>query len=273
MKSAFKLITTAAGISLLSVLSASAAVYSNDFNFPDGTTNFGDGSTAQGGNPGGGFVQAGQLRLTSATTTSTQGAITIPALANSSLGWTATFDFTMADTPGGNQPADGWSFNYGNIPLGTFSPANPEEGWAIGNAGFTYIAATVDTWQNGNAADPPDVSINMNLAGASSVLADQNGEVLLDGQSTSGSVTITFDPVNGLSFFTSDLNNNANFVNIPLPGFVPDDSFTFGLAARTGGATQDFIIDNLRITTVPEASTSVLAALAGLGLLSIRRRK
>jgi hypothetical protein len=250
---------------------ASAAVYTNDFNFADGTTNFGDGSTSQSSIAGQGIVQGGQLRLTTANITSINSSITIPAMANSSLGWTATFSYTMSDAAGGLQPADGWSFNYGNIPLGGLSAGGPEEGWAPGT-GVDYVTACVDTWQNGNP-DSPDVTIGTNLGSINTVLADQDGTILNDGQAISGTVSITYNPATGLSFVTTGQNNNAAFANIALPGFIASDAFTFGLAARTGGATQDFLIDNLVITTVPEAGSSLLAALAGLGLLTIRRRK
>ena len=41
----------------------------------------------------------------------------IPPIANSQNGWTATFDLTISDGPGANEPADGMSFNYGNFEL------------------------------------------------------------------------------------------------------------------------------------------------------------
>jgi hypothetical protein len=273
MTSLYKSIAVAAGASLLSALAASAAVYSNDFNVADGTTNFGGGVTSQvnAGNTGGGFAQGGQLRLTTNNIGSTNASLTIPGLAGSSLGWTATFSYTMSHS-NGLDPADGWSFNYGDMALGSISAGGPEEGFGPGT-GTTYVAAMVDTWQNSAPADPPDVGIATNIGAINTVLADQNGIVISNNTSLSGTVSITYDPVNGLSFLTTGLNNNANFTNVALPGFVGNDAYNFALAARTGGATQDFLIDNLVITTVPEVSSSLLAGLAGLGFLSIRRRK
>ena len=72
---------------------------------------------------------------------------------------------------------------------------------------------------------------------------------------------------------TSDLVTNVNFANVAVPGFTGNESFLWAFAARTGGADQTLLIDNLVITTVPEASTSLLAGLAGLGLMMVRRRK
>jgi hypothetical protein len=61
--------------------------------------------------------------------------------------------------------------------------------------------------------------------------------------------------------------------NVAIPGFSGNDAFVFAFAARTGFADNTVLIDNLVITTVPEASSSMLAVLAGLGLMSVRRRR
>ena len=102
---------------------ASAAIYTQNFDgFVDGTTDLGDGSQMNGT----ASVQGGQLRLTEDLGASGFGSFNIPALANSSLGWTATFGYTLIDSAGNNEPADGFSFNYGNFPLGQLGGA--EEG-------------------------------------------------------------------------------------------------------------------------------------------------
>lgn len=271
MTTTLKTIAAVTGMSLLSTLAASAAVYSNDFNVANGTNNFGGGATSQGNNAGGGFVDNNMLRLTTDGVGGTGASITIPALANSSLGWTATFDYVLNHN-NGLDPADGFSFNYGTMGLGSLPGPAPEEGWDPGT-GTTYVAAMVDTWQNSAPGDPPDVGVATNVGFTNTILADQNGVVIPNFGSLTGSVSITFHPTNGLSFSTTGLNNNANFTNVGLGSFVGNDSFNFAIGARTGGATQNFLIDNLVITTVPEASSSLMGVLAGLGLLSIRRRK
>ena len=255
--------------SLALVGSAAAATYTQNFTFPDGTTTYGDGSTAQGNAAAVPIVgvQGNQLRLADANTGGTLGAYTIPALANASRGWTATFNFSISDIAGGNQPADGFSFNWGNIPLGTVGAG--EEGWASGVP--NYVAAMVDLWQNGNP-DSPDVGISDSVSGVATIVADQDGTVLNDGQTENGVATITYSPTNGVSFSTTGLLNNAAFANVGVPGFVPDDAYTFGIVARTGGATHTLLIDNLTITSVPEPCGVVLAGLGGLGLLLRRRR-
>lgn len=92
---------------VLFALPASAATsYTQSFTFADGTTNLGDGSVIQS-NDGTASVQGGQLRLTSSANGSTAAVFHIPALQNSSPGWSAVFNFTIIDAPGGNPPAGG----------------------------------------------------------------------------------------------------------------------------------------------------------------------
>ena len=245
-----------------------AATYFQNFDgLPNGTTNFGAGSTVQA-NPAGtpiAGVQNNQLRLADAATGGSQAAWTIPALANASMGWTATFNFTMSDTAGGNQPADGFTFSWGNLALGSIGQG--EEGWGASNE----LAAMVDLWQNNNP-DMPDVGIASTVNTTRTLVADQDGNVLADGATANGVATIVYSPANGVSFSTTGLSNNAAFANVAVPGFVASDAYNFGIAARTGGATHTLLIDNMNITTVPEPTGVALAALGGLGLL-LRRRK
>lgn len=145
-----------------------------------------------------------------------------------------------------------------------------EEGWGSGVT--NYVAAMVDLWQNGNA-DSPDVGLASTVNSVNTIVADQDGTVLNDGQTTSGVATFSYSPTNGLSFSTTGLNNNAAFTNVAVPGFVPSDAYTFGIVARTGGATHTLLIDNLTITSVvPEPCGLGLLGVGGLGLLLRRRR-
>ncbi|MFP6866007.1 MAG: PEP-CTERM sorting domain-containing protein, partial [Roseibacillus sp.] len=76
-----------------------------------------------------------------------------------------------------------------------------------------------------------------------------------------------------LSFVTTGLNTNANFVNVALPaGVGGNDAWNFGFSGRVGGANQDVFIDNLVITTVPEPSALALLGLGAFGFFLRRRR-
>ena len=62
---------------------------------------------------------------------------------------------------------------------------------------------------------------------------------------------ISWDPSLGASFKTTGLNTDANFENVEIPDFIPNDDHTFIFSARVGGANQDLFIDNLIISTGP----------------------
>ena len=87
-------------------------------------------------------------------------------------------------------------------------------------------------------------------------------------------MTATYDALAGtVSFVTTGLETDANFVDIGLPATVAgDDAFNFGFSARVGGANQDLFIDNLVITTIPEPSGLALLGLGALGFFLRRRR-
>ena len=133
--------------------------------------------------------------------------------------------------------------------------------------GGTVISAQVDTWRNDDA-NSPGVGILQNgvlLAGGR-----VDGNVVPTDGSVSGTVSITWTPTD-ISFTTTGLGTNASFANLPHT-FAGNDTYGWAFSARTGGATQDLIIDNLRITTIPEPSG---VALLGLGLTGfvLRRRR
>ncbi len=256
-----KHLATLALATLLAQASAPGATYTQNFNFPDGTNTLGDGSVlTAGGDPANvaATVQGGALQLTGVNSFSTQNSFNIPGLTNSYLGFTATFNITLIDTLGGNPPADGFSFNYG----GFASAANyGEEGIGI----TPSISWIVDTWDNAVGGDQ---GIRSKINGVNDFT--QFFAPLADGGTLSQLVSLSWNPTNGMSL---SLNGSAVFTNRPTPGFTANDTFLFGFGARTGGASETVSIDNLNITTVPEASSALLAGIAGAGLMLIRRRR
>ena len=220
--------------------SAFAGVYAQNFdNFADGTTDLGDGSvmfgTAQ--------VQNGALELTRDGVAGGFASFSVPAIANASLGWTATFDLTITDSPGANDPADGMSFNWGSAPLGDQGQA--EEGMT--NRGVANnISFEIDTWRNGDAEQGVNISNIVN--GGDANLVHNNGPILNDGTTVTGQVEISWDPTNGASFTTTGLLTNADFADVAT-SLVGDNNYTFIISARVGGANETKIIDNLVIRT------------------------
>ena len=242
----------AAVILLFSSGSSQAENYAQNFDgFADGTTNLGDGTVIVGQAA---RVQGGRLQLTRDGEGLGHSSFTIPAPENSSLGWTATWDFEIFDAAGEGNPADGFSFNYGNFVLG--ERGNAEEGMGINGgdqipAGVTTnISFEVDTYNNGDPEQGVSISGVLNGTDPGN-LAFTNGIILNDGQRVTGTITASYDATLGtVSFTTTGLNTNANFINVPLPaGAVGDDTFNFGFSARVGGANHDLFIDNLEIST------------------------
>ena len=221
-----------------SVPQAAPRGYVQDFDgYPDGTTDLGDGSVIIGAAA---EVVDGRLQLTKDGQGLGFSSWTIPAIANSSQGFTVTFDLEITDGPGANDPADGMSFNYGDFRLGEQGQA--EEGMFNRPGVDNNLSFEIDTWRNGDAEQ--GVNIAEQVDGTKEDVAFTNGPILQDGGSVSGPVTITYNPNTGASFTTEGLDTNADFEDVELLSFVGDDTFNFGISARVGGANQDLFIDN-----------------------------
>mgnify|MGYP001490334995 CR=1 FL=1 len=220
---------------------ANAETYSQNFDgFANGTTDLGDGTVMFGT----ASVQNGALELTRDGVGGGYASFSVPPIANSALGWKATFDLTISDGVAANNPADGMSFNYGNAPLG--DPGSAEEGMAGRGNVTENISYEIDTYNNFNAEQ--GVNIAQKVGGIDTNLAHNNGAILIDGTTVGGPVSINWDPVNGASFATNGLVTNADFVDVE-SAFTGDDAYTFIFSGRVGGANETKIIDNLVIRT------------------------
>ena len=71
---------------------------------------------------------------------------------------TATFDLTISDGEGDNEPADGLSFNYGNAELGELGSA--EEGMAGIDSVTENISFEIDTWMNVDSEQGVNIAEN-----------------------------------------------------------------------------------------------------------------
>ena len=221
-----------------SIAQAAPRGYVQDFDgFPDGTTDLGDGSIIAGAAA---EVVDGRLQLTKDGQGLGFSSFTIPAIVDSANGWTITFDYELFDGPGANDPADGFSINYGNFSLGELGRA--EEGMETIASVTDNLSFEVDTWRNGDAEQ--GVNIAEQTDGIKNDVEFTNGVILDDGQRVEGTMEISYNPATGASFKTEGLNTNADFEDAVLTTFVGDDAFNFGISARVGGANEDLFIDN-----------------------------
>ena len=218
-----------------------AGVYSQTFTGPDGSTDLEDGSVIFGAAAS---LQDNALRLTIDGQGLGFSSFSVPGIAGSSTGWTATFDYELFDSEGNNNPADGFSFNYGNAPLGDQGQA--EEGMA-GRPGVTEnISFEVDTWQNFDAEQGVNISGVVGGVDAGQ-FAFNNGPILEDGSTKTGQMSLGWNPSTGADFVTTGLTTNADFAEVETGEFQANDDHTFNISARVGGANQTLIIDNLVI--------------------------
>ena len=230
-------------------LGPSAGAYLQNFDgFPNGTTDLCDGSQI-GSNNGPASVQDGQLRLTQNGQGSTYASFRTPALGGSADSWTMTFDYTV--TAGGD-PADGFSVSYGAIPpLTNPTGATPndangsgEEGWGTD---IPWISVEFDSYDNGAGEGGLNVATNNTVHPDLFFL---QGRPVPNGGSLSGTATISWDGDAGtLSANLTGLANPIEIVDLEIPDFTADDSYIWAFSARTGGATETVLIDNLSITT------------------------
>lgn len=212
---------------------AFAEDYFQDFDgFPDGTTVLGDGSVMAGS----ASVQGGQLRLTLDGSGFESAGFWIGPLDGSAHGWEAEFDYTISST--GIEPADGFSFNYGDIEDGT---VGNEEGFPVA----PNLSFEMDTFPYDN---PLDAGAGIAVNGSEIPGGFNGGAILNPSSSVSGTITITVDAAGLASFTSTGALTNANFSMLP-SGYSLDDSLSFALGSRTGGFNETVLIDNLRIDT------------------------
>ena len=242
----WKVLITAGTFSTLAFSANAQETYSQNFDdFGDGETDLGDGSTINGDAAS---IQDGRLQLTRDGEALGFSSFSVPPIEGSSQGFSITFDYELFDSTGANDPADGFSINYGDAALGELGSA--EEGMNA-NQATENISFEVDTWRNGDTEQGVNIS---GLSGGVNLgeLAFTNGVILDDGQTVSGTMEISWDPSLGASFKTTGLNTDADFQNVEVPDFIPSDDHTFIFSARVGGANQDLFIDNLIISTGPD---------------------
>ena len=226
----------------LEILAPPPSVYEQDFNgFADGTTELGDGSTLESTPADVNSVQGEALRITDDATESTAAAYFIPGLgAQQTESFSADFIFSLFDEDGGNPAADGFSFNFGAIAPGA---SGSEEGFGTG------LSVEFDTWDNGGGGEN-----GFNVAVDNVDVADGFNPLVppVDGEFHRVRIEYSFIDEEGL--ITLLLDGNPIFEDLPVPGFEPSADFNYAFAARTGGATETLLIDDLVISAPAAAA-------------------
>ncbi|MGI8605467.1 MAG: CotH kinase family protein, partial [Verrucomicrobiales bacterium] len=236
-----------------------AGTYTQSFEFGDGTTNLGDGSVINSNNGTAanfiGRVHGGRLRMSAPPVQSTASAFRLPDLdPNKEIReLTMDFDLTLNNTAGA-RPADGLAMTFGAIPS---APASLIGSPNLGEEGFTAnnsLAVLFDTYDNGGLEAP---SIDAKAHGAilravyqpswipAGSVNPAGGQFPFDG--TARHITIHWDSVNGIDV---TYNGVAIMTDVPTGGFIPAAGNVAVFTARTGGAFEDVLLDNLVVSTV-----------------------
>ncbi|HUF63221.1 MAG TPA: choice-of-anchor D domain-containing protein [Verrucomicrobiales bacterium] len=225
--------------------SAGLAEYVQNFDgYNNGDTDLGDGSIITSNNAAAGIFND-SLRLTQNGLGGSLSSFAIPALGEqSTMSWTADFLFSLSG--GGATPADGFSFNFG--PIADNATGNGEEGFGVG------IAVEFDTWNNEGEGDENGIGIDVSLDGGdipNGQLREAAGANPTDNQffkfdGNFRPVSIIYQQTGATTGeITVILDNVTLFDALPITGISPANDWRFALSARTGGATEELLIDDL----------------------------
>ena len=229
---------------------AQFAVYEQSFDgFADEVTDLQDGSILETTKAGAAGVQGEALRLTIDAIGSTTTGWIIPGLGEPALqGWRV--EFLAALSGGGARPADGFSFNWGDISGGVAG----EEGFGQG------LAVEFDTYDNSGEGLDTGIGIDVSVDGNDV----EDGQNRIDpGDSNNDNRFFKFDGEfrkvlidyvqldedNGV--VTVIYGEETVFDQLAVAGMSPSGSWNFAFGARTGGATETLLIDNLKIVAPP----------------------
>lgn len=144
-------------------------------------------------------------------------------------GFSARFSLALGPTTSSGTPGDGVSFAVGDLGTGTWGELGP------GTA--QSLAVGFDTYNNGGNGD-----IGIHVWIGATHIASQATNPYTGGASVP--VQISYDPATGL---TVRYNNTLIFTQLALPGFSLPAGGRFGFGARTGGANERAIVDDIVI--------------------------
>ena len=234
---------------LLSGAIASAGTFTNAFNDPNntlGTTFAGVGTLSDGSS----FFPAivdNYLVLTT-NQNNLQGSVVLDDLDPGLVAGSFTVSFNLLLDSGGNTPADGFAFVFGDV--------FPSQTWNEEGPSLDGITISFDTYDNTGLTPPDDapaIDVKVNGGGGggpNNYLYHDHVAItnLMTGPSFAN-VTITLKDNGTLSM---SYKGQLIFTNVYLTGFVPTSGYVFGLGARTGGLNENCWINDLSITTAEQ---------------------
>lgn len=208
-----------------------------NFDFPDGTSDLKDGSAIGSDAPAGAQtpltgIYSSALRLLKRDTTNSIGSFKLPDIDPNNVIRTFDARFTVVmDKSAELGPAEGFSFNFGRLPADN---GTGEGGFAPLRGGLTLAWDTRD-----NGDDPTSIQVAV------------DGTIITNVPRTyvygivSRTATIHWDAAGlDLSF-----DNKVIFADLPTPGFVPRVGDRFGFTARSSDGSYDLNIDGLKVST------------------------
>lgn len=204
----------------------------------DGTANatLADGSTIVGT----AVAAKGGLTLTQIGAEAVSGTFRTPHLRNTSLGWAASFDFSLvAPRASGAPPADGIAFVFANkADLGALVIQRAP----MIAADAKFVAFVIDTF--GDAKSPSGVYFFDHVT---KIRRGSMTTPLRNGESRNGTFFAALTP-NGLSFRTTGLGSDVDVDIADVPTNVTaGDDWMFFVVGETGGQTEFAAIDNVLI--------------------------
>ncbi|MEM7383617.1 MAG: LamG-like jellyroll fold domain-containing protein [Verrucomicrobiota bacterium] len=225
--------------------------YENDFNaYANDETDLRDGSIITS-NQGTAKIVDMALQLTEDGVGGESASFKLPVLPELAEGFVFEADLLLASD---GQPADGFSFNYGEI----------DDNASAGEEGFQNgLAVEFDTWNNGGEGADTGIGIDVSLDGNDvEIMRLEAGEDVKDSRffNFDGEfhpISITWEPGVGV---TVVIDGETIYDKLTLEGFEATSEMRIAFGARTGGSTETVQFDNMKVSGLDSrSSTSTLA--------------
>jgi hypothetical protein len=224
--------------------------YENNFDaYANDETDLRDGSVLSS-NQGSTKIVDQALQLTEDGVGSESASYKLPVIADLADGFVFEADLLLAAE---GQPADGFSFNYGEIDDGATAG---EEGHSSG------LAVEFDTWNNGGEGAATGIGIDVSLDGNDvEIQRLEDGEDIKDSRfyNFDGEfhpISITYQPGVGV---TVVVDGETIYDKLALDDFQATPAMRIAFGARTGGATETIQFDNVIVSALPSSGNSSLA--------------